>query len=74
MTAMARRGITVWKARTAVEATVLVGGFLMGGTVGWGTVWFLVSIGPAVQIALRFLSVPRHPEEPWVTGLKGVER
>lgn len=74
MTAMARRGVTVWRARSIVEVTVLVAGYLMGGTVGWGTVWFLVSIGPAVQVALRFLSMPWHPDEPRVTGLKGVDR
>ena len=73
MTAMARRGITVWKARFGVEATVLVAGFLMGGTVGFGTIWFLITIGPFVQIALRLLSVPRHPDEPKVQGLKGVD-
>ena len=73
MTALARRGVTVWKARLAVEAVVLVAGFLLGGTVGWGTVWFLVVIGPAVQISLRLLSVPWHPEEPRVSALKGVD-
>ncbi|MBU1865481.1 MAG: hypothetical protein KKE89_03620, partial [Actinobacteria bacterium] len=74
MTAMARRGITVWKARFAVEVVVLVAGFLMGGTIGWGTIWFLVIIGPAVQISLRWLSVPWDPDEPRVQVLKGVDR
>lgn len=73
MTALARRGITVWKARFAIEASVLVVGFLMGGTIGWGTIWFLVIIGPAVQISLRLLSVPWHPEEPRVQALRGVD-
>jgi uncharacterized membrane protein YczE len=67
MTALARRGITLWKARFAVEAAALTAGYLMGGTVGWGTLWFLVSIGPLVQIALRSLSVPYSPEEPRVS-------
>ena len=67
MTALARRGITLWKARFAVEAVALTAGYLMGGTVGWGTIWFLVSIGPLVQIALRLLSVPYSPEEPRVS-------
>jgi uncharacterized membrane protein YczE len=73
MTAMARRGITVWRARLVVEAAVLVAGFLLGGTVGWGTLWFVVAIGPTVQISLRWLSVPWHPEEPRVSVLKGVD-
>jgi uncharacterized membrane protein YczE len=66
MTALNRRGVTLWKARFGVEALALIAGYLMGGTVGWGTIWFLVSIGPMVQIALRFLSVPFLPEEPRV--------
>ena len=57
MTALARRGVDLWKARTAIEALAFTSGFLLGGTVGWGTIWFLVTIGPMVQIALRFLSV-----------------
>ncbi len=73
MTAMARRGVTVWKARFAVEAVVLVAGYLMGGTIGWGTIWFLVIIGPAVQVSLRWLSVPWDPDEPRVQVLKGVD-
>ncbi|MDH3540586.1 MAG: hypothetical protein OEP52_11355 [Acidimicrobiia bacterium] len=68
MTALARRGITLWKARFAVEAAAMTAGYLMGGTVGWGTVWFLVSIGPTVQISLRFLAVPYSPGEPRVQG------
>ena len=68
MTALARRGITLWKARFAVEGLALASGYLLGGTIGWGTVWFLVAIGPMVQIALRFLSVPYAPGEPRVEG------
>ena len=66
MTALNRRGVTLWKARFGVEALALTAGYLMGGTVGWGTIWFLLSIGPMVQIALRFLSVPYLPDEPRV--------
>ena len=73
MTSMARRGITVWKARLIVEAAALATGYLMGGTIGWGTIWFLVIIGPAVQIGLRLLSVPWDPDEPRVQTLKGVD-
>jgi len=63
MTALARRGVPLWIARFAVEALALTAGFLLGGTVGWGTIWFLVSIGPAVHIAFRFLQVPLSPGE-----------
>lgn len=63
MTALDRRGVTLWKARFGIEATALVVGVLLGGTIGWGTIWFLVAIGPAVQVALRHLSVPLAPGE-----------
>ena len=63
MTALDRRGVTLWKARFGIEAVALSGGVLLGGTAGWGTVWFLVSIGPAVQFFLRYLSVPLEPGE-----------
>jgi uncharacterized membrane protein YczE len=39
--------------RTAVEVTVLVLGFLMGGSIGLGTVVFALGIGPLVQLMLR---------------------
>ena len=63
MTALDKRGITLWKARLAIEATVIVVGLILGGTIGWGTVWFMVIIGPSVQVALKHLSLPLHPSE-----------
>ncbi|SBS70723.1 conserved membrane hypothetical protein [uncultured Microbacterium sp.] len=48
----ARLGWPIWAARLTVEATVLLAGWLLGGTVGLGTVLFAVLIGPLVQIAL----------------------
>jgi len=59
MTGLAKRGITVWKARTGIEMTVLVIGLFLGGTVGIGTVWFTLGIGPMVQFFL-----PRFRLEP----------
>ncbi|MBS1265253.1 MAG: hypothetical protein MAG471_01094 [Acidimicrobiaceae bacterium] len=63
MTALGRRGITIWKARFGIEAAALVSGILLGGTVGWGTVWFLVVIGPAVHFFLSHLSLPLEADE-----------
>lgn len=63
MTAMERRGVTLWKARFAVEAAALLAGLALGGTIGWGTIWFLVAIGPAVQLAVRHLSLAPLPGE-----------
>ena len=55
MTALDRRGLAIWKARTVIEGSALAGGLTMGGTIGWGTLWFVVSIGPTVQFFLRRL-------------------
>lgn len=63
MTALGHRGVTLWKARFGIEATALIVGMLLGGTVGWGTVWFLVTIGPSVQWAIDRFSVPVEPGE-----------
>jgi uncharacterized membrane protein YczE len=47
-----RFGWSIRRSRTAVELSVLVLGWLLGGTVGIGTVVFAFGIGPSVQIAL----------------------
>lgn len=60
MTGLARRGMTVSHARTAIEVTVLVTGIALGGSVGIGTLWFAVSIGPLVGAVLPRLSIPDH--------------
>ena len=62
MTALDRRGIAIWKARTFIEGAALACGLVMGGSIGWGTVWFVVSIGPAVQFFLRRLDTQANPE------------
>jgi len=48
-----RSGWSVRRIRTLIEATVLVGGWLMGGPVGLGTVAVMATIGPSVQWGLR---------------------
>ena len=47
-----RFGWSIRRARTAVELTVLVAGYLLGGTIGLGTVLFAFGIGPLVQVSL----------------------
>ncbi len=47
-----RFGWSIRRARTLIELLVLVAGFLMGGTVGLGTIVFALAIGPLVQITL----------------------
>jgi uncharacterized membrane protein YczE len=48
-----RFGWSIRSARTSIELSVLVAGFLLGGTVGLGTLLFAFGIGPLVQQALR---------------------
>jgi uncharacterized membrane protein YczE len=48
-----RFGWSIRHARTAIELSVLAAGFLLGGTIGLGTVVFALGIGPLVQLALR---------------------
>lgn len=53
----ARTGLRLRWIRTAIEATVLLTGWLLGGTVGVATVIFALSIGPLVHTLLPRLTV-----------------
>jgi uncharacterized membrane protein YczE len=44
--------------RTVIELTVLTAGFLLGGTVGIGTVAYALAIGPLAQLFLPLCTVP----------------
>jgi uncharacterized membrane protein YczE len=56
-----RTGVSVRAVRTTLESSVVLAGFLLGGTVGVGTLAFALGIGPAVQVALGALSsTPAH--------------
>lgn len=59
MTGLHRRtGRSIRLTRTAVEVAVVVTGFVLGGTIGIGTVLYAVSIGPLAQLFLRVFAVP----------------
>lgn len=54
MTGFARRtGRSIRLTRACIELSVLICGWLLGGTVGIGTVLYAVSIGPLVQRTMR---------------------
>lgn len=56
-----RTGRSVRLVRTAIESSAVALGFVLGGTVGLGTLAFAFGIGPAVQAALGVLSsTPAH--------------
>jgi len=60
MTGMhSRLGWPIWVARLTVEVSVLAIGWLLGGTVGIGTVVFALGIGPLVHVALPLLDTAR---------------
>lgn len=57
MTALERRGLKIWLARTVVEVTALTLGWILGGPVGLGTIWMAASIGWWVQVFLPRLRI-----------------
>lgn len=58
MTGLARRtGWSLRLVRTGIELTVLGLGWLLGGTVGVGTLFYAFAIGPLVQFFLPMVSV-----------------
>jgi uncharacterized membrane protein YczE len=66
MTGLAARGHSIRLARTVIELSVLAAGWLLGGTVGVGTVLYAVSIGPLAQ-----LLIPRFTPTPTTTPTDG---
>jgi len=62
-TGIAARGVSMRLVRTGIEVTVLVVGWLLGGTVGVGTVLYALAIGPITHLsipALRLRQVSRQ--------------
>ena len=51
-------GGSIRRTRTLLELTVLAIGFLLGGSVGLGTLLFAVAIGPTMQTAIRLFQAP----------------
>jgi uncharacterized membrane protein YczE len=62
MTGLAARGHSLRLVRTAIELTVLAAGWLLGGTVGIGTVVYAVSIGPLAKVFVPLLDVQRRDD------------
>ncbi len=59
MTSLATRGPSIRLVRTGIELSALALGWMLGGTVGIGTVVFALAIGPLVQLFLgRFTMAP----------------
>ncbi|RLK12355.1 putative membrane protein YczE [Micromonospora sp. M71_S20] len=58
-----RPGRSVRLVRTVIEVTVLALGWLLGGTVGVGTIVYALAIGPLTQAFLPLFTVP-GPQDP----------
>jgi uncharacterized membrane protein YczE len=64
MTGLGHKGIPIGAARFGIEISVLGFGFLLGGTVGIGTLVFAFGIGPLVAIMLPTFSLrPLTPRQ-----------
>ncbi len=64
MTGLAKRGIPIRVGRTAVEVTVLIIGYALGGQVGVATFAFAFGVGPLVQFFLPRLAVSSGSAQP----------
>ncbi|MCW2647572.1 MAG: hypothetical protein JWP07_3681 [Pseudonocardiales bacterium] len=74
MTGLARRtGRSIRLTRTSLEVTVLGIGWLLGGTVGVGTVVFALGIGPLVHVFMPLFDVKTRPRTPGFKDLRGEE-
>lgn len=61
MTALAARGPSIRLVRTAIELSALGLGWLLGGTIGVGTVLFALAIGPLVQLFMGAFDLSAPP-------------
>lgn len=61
----ARTGWSMRSIRTAIEVTVLLAGWAMGGTFGVGTVLYALTIGPLIQLCLPWF----RAQSPMVAGV-----
>ncbi len=64
MTGLARRGLRVGPVRSGIELSAMAVGFLLGGTVGVGTLVFALGVGPNVAWWLPRLTVDQPARPP----------
>ncbi len=65
-----RTGVSIRIVRTSIELTVFVTGWLLGGTVGVGTIIYAVCIGPLVQHFLQLFIIDL-PDRTTAPGREG---
>jgi uncharacterized membrane protein YczE len=64
MTGLAERGHPIWAVRWGIEIAVLVIGFLLGATLGIGTVLYACAIGPLAHLFMPLLDMGRGKGKP----------
>ncbi|WP_436792938.1 YczE/YyaS/YitT family protein [Actinospongicola halichondriae] len=64
MTGLARRGLRVGPVRSGIELSALALGFVLGGTVGVGTIVFALGVGPNVAWWLPRLTMDEPEPRP----------
>jgi len=64
MTGLAARGHSIRVVRTGIEVTVVTAGWLLGGTVGIGTLLYAVTIGPLAHVFIPALEIKPLPASP----------
>ncbi len=69
MTGLAARGYSIRLVRTGLEVTVLATGWLLGGTVGIGTVAYALAIGPLAHVFIPLFSHGRRAPEGALEGI-----
>jgi uncharacterized membrane protein YczE len=70
-TGIASRGYSIRVVRTTIEAAVLLTGFLLGGTVGIGTVFYALGIGPITHKTIPALAIDERLRISRAAGRRG---
>jgi uncharacterized membrane protein YczE len=64
MTGLVARGHSIRLVRTSIELTVLAVGWILGGSVGVGTVVYALGIGAIAHITIPWLAIAKPAETP----------
>jgi uncharacterized membrane protein YczE len=74
MVGLAARGHSIRLVRTGIEVTVLVAGWLLGGTVGVGTVAYALCIGPLAHVFVPALAIDGQSRRGAISRLSAAVR
>jgi uncharacterized membrane protein YczE len=72
-TSIAARGHPIRLVRTAIELTVLLVGWLLGGSVGAGTVLYAATIGPLMHVTVPLMRLAENGRPPAPDRSRGAQ-